>query len=214
MDEIISAIEKHFGKEWATVTGAPLIFLFACAVIGVLIYWALDKHHSERTETLNATIGQKQSLIDEYKDRLNGATPLEVAKEIVDLKSTISTLNAKINRPQRKLTKEQKERLIDLTRERLGPSFSYVISTTPDTESNRYAKEIFKAFKDGGSIFQFSLGSHDEGESGLIIYAPDPVTDVNFNKLYDVLTEAGISFSRAVDEHNPDQCYIFVTPED
>jgi hypothetical protein len=216
MSEIIHAIAAHAAQEWAVVEGAPSLVLLLACLAGATAYGALNVHFKERIDALTATIAQKQSLLDEYKERLNGMTPLEVATEISTLKSEISRISKKVTISQRSITADQKAKIKELLAPNEGdPVLWTLVSSSPDTESSRYSKQIFRALRDAGVGTQWNtLGTHDEGEAGLIFYSPPTPTDPSFVKIRNAFADAGITFTCATDENNPANHYIFVCPED
>lgn len=184
--------------EWAVVMGAPVAFLFALAIILVPMFLWIRAHYRERIEALRATIEHKQSQLDEYKDRLHG-TPLEVAKEIIDLQTAVERLKGRVERPQRRLSDEQAAAMREVLvaaqdEDKLTAVF---IGYAPETESSRYSSQLAQFFHDQKIHVQKGLGQHDEGEVGLVLYLPYGVTEPvgRAKTLATALQSAGIAFA-------------------
>jgi hypothetical protein len=77
-------------------------FLITLAVLAFCMYHVFEWHYGERIAILTT---QRH----DYKEKLGGATPDQVAQQIADLKKELKDLQP---RPQRHLTDDQKERLI------------------------------------------------------------------------------------------------------
>lgn len=194
---------------------APVIYIISVAAIGFVIWLFVKAHFAQQINAMTATIAHKDSVLTDYRDRLNGATPVEVATEIVNLKSEIASLRNKVARPQRIITSEQKARITTLAASSGLAGHQLFVCATPDTESNRYAKQIVSALKEAGIECQYTaMGTHDDGESGVIMYSPENPVDFLFPKVGEIFTEAAIPFVNAVGEKELNFHYIFVCPEE
>lgn len=197
------------------MTGAPLMFLLAVIAAGAIIYFIVKGHFSQEIKALTATVAHKQSVLDDYRDRLNGHTPLEVANEINGLKALVDELKRKVARPQRVLTSEQKDKIAELAANSGLVGHYITVCATPDTESNRYAKQIVAAFEASGVHCGYNpLGTHDEGEAGVILYSPEKVADPLFCKVGEIFSDINIPFKSAISVDDTMFHYIFVCPEE
>ncbi len=218
MDEIIHAIIDHFKQEWAMVTHAPFLFLFSVLIVGAIIAYLTRLYFEERIRTLETTVDHKQGLVDEYKDRLQDKTPVEVAAELASLKAQVTAISTKVIKPQRKITPAQKKVLLEgLPRAEGLPMALLHISTCPDTESTRYARSMCAALSDTNVNAQMNTqGIHDEGERGLTIYRPDDETKriATFMKIVEVFRFAGVPFTEAQDTRDPNMHYFHIAPDE
>lgn len=217
MDDAFNWVRGHFHGEWMIVTGAPMLFSMSVLILSALACVLIRWFYLERMSALKATVDQKQSLLDEYKDRLSGQTPMEVAVEMANLKSTIAQLEKKVSRPQRRLSEDQKAKMaVFLDDHPEFKRFWFSISSTPDTESSRYCIEIYKYLISCGIQSQYNPpGHHDEGEYGITFYMPKENREGSvYDKMAKVFEKSGLKPSLGVDTFRPSASYIFVSPEE
>jgi hypothetical protein len=92
-------------REWPQVKAAPASFASAVlglsVIVGLVIWLGLNFHYAGLLEGKEAVIQQQRERIsalgdriDEYKTRLQGASPSEAANKIADLEKEIAVLRA------------------------------------------------------------------------------------------------------------------------
>jgi len=220
MDALFNWFRGHIHGELATVNGAPMLFIMAVALASAVMFFLIRAHFKQEISALKATVGHKQSLLDEYRDRLKGQTPIEVAKEITNLKDTITTLQNQVNRPQRRISSDQidtfKSEIAKCRENNLFPqNWRMSISTTPDTETARFGVQIWKLFQDISCPCLFNaVGIHGEGERGIIFYTPKDVDrDANLQAVADIFEKMGLKFIWTQDPGSPAGQYLFIAPD-
>jgi hypothetical protein len=221
MDEVFNWFRRHVHGEIAVVTGAPMLFGMAVLVVGAMLFFMIRAHFSQQIRALEATIGHKQSLLDEYKDKLQGATPLEVQQKIAGLEEQIAALDRRVNRPHRRLAMQASSEIGRMVRECIfsadpAAQFWVIINSSPDTDSSRYCAQISKCLADAGIMVggQMGPGRHDEGEYGITFYCSDFDANPRFMKLSQIFESVGLTVTRRADPNSPEQTYIFITPDE
>jgi len=85
-------------------------FWVAVAGVGLVIWWMLDRHYRGRLDTKDATIQHQDRVIQDYKDKLAGATPEEARARIEALESRLKDI------APRTLTPAQRAKLTEAMR--------------------------------------------------------------------------------------------------
>jgi hypothetical protein len=122
-------------------------FLIAAFVVGVVIWRVLNHHYKGRLETKDDLIRLKDGQLQDYKDKLSGATPDEAKEQIAALRKEIEALEPK----QRTLTPDQKKALTEFaaTKQFVG-SHAEIIYVPSVHETVVFATEIAAALQEGG----------------------------------------------------------------
>jgi len=154
VDETVSALLVRLRK----VRRVWPEFLIALAVLALCMYHVFEWHYGERFAILTA---QR----DDYKEKLGGATPDQVAQQIADLKKEVKDLHP---RSQRHLTDDQKERLIAYLTA-LAPEIKAIsVFVEASGEPQRFANEFFLVFKLAGiGTIPFSTSPNAADEKGI-----------------------------------------------
>ena len=88
MDWII----QRFVAEAAVIGAAPMTFTLAAIVIGWLIYLFLRSQFATRLDNAASTIALREAQLDDYKQKLSGATPDEAKARIDALETQVNRL--------------------------------------------------------------------------------------------------------------------------
>ena len=83
MNRIEEAI-SHVKKEWETLKSAPLTFLSTLVVAFGAAWFIFNLIHSSQVNTQKSRIDWLESQLTEYRNKLQGASPIEVAKSTED----------------------------------------------------------------------------------------------------------------------------------
>jgi hypothetical protein len=147
----------------------------------------------------NGTIGLLTTQITAYKDKLNGKSPDEAAKQIADLEAEVSRQQAKLQilmpDVQRRLTDKQKSFIIDHAKDFKEISAGAFVYSWNAGDAPLYATDFVKAFKrigiDSGGVIETFC---DDTQHGVLVGVPTvghPSSDaLRFTAL---LTEMGLS---------------------
>ena len=106
MDVFVQWLLDHWLGEMSVIAGAPGAFFVVMIVAWVTAYLVIKHNFADRIEshetratTLQAHIDQKSGLLDEYRQRLDGATPLEVQTKIAALETAVGRLTSRLEMP-------------------------------------------------------------------------------------------------------------------
>ena len=72
-------------ENFRVVREAPEAFAIMAIVIAVIVYFAIDKLHAERFAELGERVAFLNDQVNDYRNRLHGATPEDAQKEIQSL---------------------------------------------------------------------------------------------------------------------------------
>jgi hypothetical protein len=203
------------GKWWAgeckVLKDAPLFFFATFILGGVATFFVVSWHYDGRLEGLreiisnkDETIRQKDGLIDEYRVKLQGASPQEAAKRIDQLLADLDEAKRKVEKmnvgkPDRHLSPETKGSL-KLALQSIVQSLPEIsIVALPNPESQQYAKELRELFKDAGlrvtgvSWITFTTTKTDE-TYGVFIGVKSPDNPPNLaKKLQDAMNKSNFN---------------------
>lgn len=70
---MLDAVEKYIAKEWGVLISAPISFVMAIAVVGLLVWSVARWHHAERVDTLNNRLSARLDEIEALKEKLTDA---------------------------------------------------------------------------------------------------------------------------------------------
>ena len=140
MDSLI----KYVVGEMRVIADAPGIFVAAILVMGFAIWWAMDWRYGGIVANRDAQISTIQSQRDEYRDKLQGATPDEAKAKIEQLETRLARIEP------RRLSKEQRAELISSLRTATGGPYSIAIISEASGDSPQFAADISSAFRTAG----------------------------------------------------------------
>lgn len=138
----IEALANSIGDQFVTAWTAPAPFIVAA----LLAIFVTALFFRERIEAKDATIEHKDSVIDDYKEKLSGATPDQARQQIEILRAQVERLSR-----QRSLTPDQKKKLTEAAVGKSFPGSQIEIIYVPTAhETMVFATEIAKALQDAG----------------------------------------------------------------
>lgn len=168
MDAIVEEALRQLEREIGAIAGAPMLSA-ALFVLGILLAWLVLRIPRETRPEVSpgilasntAHIKLLESQLNEYKTKLNGASPDEVAQEIQRLGADLLATKANLEVIKRWYQHHTSER--HLTPEQERPLFARLTSLPPspvnqfigvgaisDPEAQQYAVEIMKVFQEAG----------------------------------------------------------------
>jgi hypothetical protein len=141
----MESIIKYVVGELSTIAHAPVAFIAAILILGTAAWWALDWRYSGIIANRDAELSSAKVQRDDYKDKLQGATPDQA-------KARIDALEARLaNVEPRRLNNEQRTKLIEKLR--LPPNISYkiAIGAKASGDSLQYQADIVGSFAAAGN---------------------------------------------------------------
>ncbi|UXN62895.1 hypothetical protein N8E89_09215 [Phyllobacterium sp. A18/5-2] len=196
--EIIDFVKDN----WASLAAAPWAFVtlvcFALAV-GFLVARFLG---AEKTALLDGRIAALKETIDDYKQKLSGASPDEAKQKISNLEARLAALEP------RELTEGQRNTLVQHLNAHHG-----VVSLMLDMaaqKSQKFAREIEKALTRSGWQVRFgqALGVSNRPSSGIRVTSFSGGEDITSEAraIMGAFSAAQIKFefSKAPAKHRPE----------
>ena len=183
-------------KEARIIRRASLIFATAILVVaGVLFYgiWqAMDWRYSGIIANINAELSSAKAVRDEYKDKLQGATPDQAKARIDDLEARVRRLEP------RTISPEQRRQIEKFVQMPTGSQYVMVIEADMQcTDCNQYSIDFDAILADAHWRHE-RIGSmlrHAASPKGVAIVTPDPSAPLpEAVALANGLTAAGIPF--------------------
>jgi hypothetical protein len=192
MDQII----KYVVGEIRVIAGAPATFVTALLVLAVAIWWAMDWKYSGIIVNRDSEITLYKSQRDDYKDKLNGATPDQAKKQLEDLQRRVDILAKHID--PRSLTADQERVLKQVaTVAREAGNVIHISGDVACTDCSIYGNEFARILDDAGwkVITGISMGPNRHPPTGLGLSVGDPQNPtLAESKLINALRAAGVPF--------------------
>src|SRR6266404_3295137 len=99
-DTFIAEALKWATGQWQIIMSAPYSFFgleFICGIILTVVAWRIiDMLYGERFSIKDATIEHQGTLISDYREKLQGASPDEAASKMGALAQEVRVLTAKM----------------------------------------------------------------------------------------------------------------------
>lgn len=102
---MLGAFKEYVVGEIGAIWQAPVTFVFALAVLGIVIWRMIAWRYSGTVESLNGRLALQSDQIGDYKEKLSGASPDEAKRRIEVLEATVKALSP------RRLDEDTKDRL-------------------------------------------------------------------------------------------------------
>lgn len=83
---------SYLSREWTVVSGAPLIFMSGWAIVAALCFAAMKLFDSGRKAALEERLRLKDDQLNDYKEKLAGASPEEARQRIAALEQRLDSL--------------------------------------------------------------------------------------------------------------------------
>ncbi|MBP6690356.1 MAG: hypothetical protein KA153_10215 [Hyphomonadaceae bacterium] len=91
----IEDIAKWLGGQFTVIAQAPLVYIATIAAVSFAIWRIVEWHFKTRLENSSSTIALLNERLQDYKDKLSGATPDEARARMDALESRIEALGPK-----------------------------------------------------------------------------------------------------------------------
>lgn len=184
------ALANTVAEQAVAVWNAPIPFLAAIIFVGWLIWLGMRAHYRGRLESKDGLIALKDGQLQDYKDKLSGATPDEARARLDALESRIDALGP------RKITAEQRRRMIPELELFRGCKVDITADAT-SADAAQLARGLTAAFNAAGWRVQngvgLGIGSTITPASGigLLVENPSALTDAQ-TAIISALNGAGL----------------------
>jgi len=164
----VEEVGKWIAGEGRVILQAPVSFLVSVALVGVAIFLILKAFFKERISVLDARLSHAQELADDYKNKLQGATPDEAAGAIRELQDRVRAIEP------RRLTNDQRQRMREVLG-RLSGSTIEVVHDGACPDANGYSMAFAHLLGEMGWRVStpMVIGPGMRPPSGLAIAIPD-----------------------------------------
>lgn len=93
---MLEALVDRFAREWAVISQAPASFLVTSILVGTVVWLALRWQFGTQLINRDGILALKEAEINDYKRKLDGASPDEAAHRIEVLEKRLSLLEPRI----------------------------------------------------------------------------------------------------------------------
>jgi hypothetical protein len=93
----VAWVRKRVLTNFAGIKAAPEAFLLLMIITIGVSYLVFQRVQSQHLEVLENKIAAREALINEYRSKLNGATPQQAANEIEKLTKTLADAQRNLN---------------------------------------------------------------------------------------------------------------------
>lgn len=140
------ALARAIWNQIVTAWNNP-VPVIACILVAWFIIRRMTKREYEvPLANMKSLVELKEAQVQDYKDKLSGATPEEAQERVARLEEQVRALTH-----QRHLSDEQKSALADAARSiPLGTCRLYIVFHPSFPEAAIFAEEIAQALRDGG----------------------------------------------------------------
>jgi hypothetical protein len=191
--ETVASVTQQF----AAVSEAPVPFFLVVALVGFGIWKFLNHHYSGRISTKDDLLTLRQAQIDDYKAKLDGATP-DAAKARMDaLEARIAEIVPQITAlGPRRLTAEQQKAMLPILDSGRGAHIT-ICSDAASADAAQFSRSLVAVFNSAGWIVRtpMVLGLGYSPPSGIGLRVKNPQSLSGAEKfVFDSLKAAGLEF--------------------
>jgi hypothetical protein len=136
-------LRKSLLDQWQVIAGAPAIFIMAILLVAVAIWIALRWAYGTRLHNKDALIDLQVAQLNDYKDKLSGASPDQA-------KARIEALETQVQQLAPRSLNEVQSSSISAVAARMGAHRIYVGSDMACPDGNRFARQLGHAFQNAG----------------------------------------------------------------
>ncbi len=148
----------HCKKEWAVLRQAPIAFCVTMLLAIAIAFAAGSWLYGRELDTQKATIEFQTQKLEDYRNKLQGASPEEAAKELGMLRSQVAELRQQVEPPKLNTVSET---------EQANPDGTYSISLIVEVIARvRPGKLTIKAAAAGLKEVSISPSAMSEVETG------------------------------------------------
>jgi len=166
----VEELVNHVLGQFRMLRDAPVPFIAAVIVAGVVIWLAMDWRYSGIIANRDSEISALKTQIEGYRNVFNGAEPEQVLKKITALQNQIASFL-----PPRRLTESDKKKLSDQLRPIASELKELIVYSDTSSESRRYATDFLAVLRElelkPTSVLTLTV---EENQEGLMVGLVDP----------------------------------------
>jgi hypothetical protein len=194
-------IWDYVQREWQALVKLPVVVIASLAASGAY-YWGSSRN-AEKIEVMSERLTFANEQLAAYKDRLQGATPDEAAKQIAALRQKIQVL---MPEHPRHLTEEQKKILASKADELKALRQPIIVFAWLIGDSTGYAFDFTKIFTAQQiPTYGINLSSCESDERGVLVGLKKPnEPSPQAIQFTDILKSAGLTVGHTAWRVDPD----------
>lgn len=161
----------YFKSEWTVLSQAPVIFGTAMVLICGIVYAVVRHQFGDRLSSLEGRLQLKDDQLDDYKNKLNNASPDEARDRIDQLEKRIGEL---ARFAPRSLSQEQRNTIRHIVAKHA--SNVTVMYDGSAADGGLFANALIEAFRSAGWQVGtgVAVGLSNAPNSGLAVRVTDP----------------------------------------
>jgi hypothetical protein len=146
----LDEIKKSLLDQWQMIAGAPVIFIMAILIVGATIWAVLRWAYGAQVQNKDALIALQVAQLNDYKDKLSGASPEQAKARIDALETQIKQL------APRSLDEVQTSSLVAAVA-RVGAHSIDVMCDMACSDGKKFAGQLGHAFKNAGWAVRYPM---------------------------------------------------------
>lgn len=160
-------------EQVAMVMNAPIPFLLVIAAVAIGIWQLVKREFATRLANAESTIALQDRQLEDYKSKLDGATPDEARARIDALERRIEEQLSAL--APRRLTDEQRQAMVGVLDSAPG-HHARVVYDAAIADTRSFAQSLMTAFDSARWVTSMSMifGPGKPPKCGLALIVPDP----------------------------------------
>jgi hypothetical protein len=176
-DSLVGSVSRQF----ETVLSAPVPFLILISLVGLFIWRYLHHHFNGRMSDKDSLLQLRDAQIQDYKEKLSGATPDEAKARIEALEVRLNQTASRIEAlGPRRISPDQIDLMVQVLEQRRGSSVS-IVSDGISGEAAQISKGLVAAFRSAAwkvtTPMVLGLGNPPVSGIALRVVNPDRLTE-------------------------------------
>ena len=169
-------VSKRLGDEWAVIAHTPILF-FASIIVAMFIFWRFCQwQYGAQLSNIQSTLDLRNAQLQDYKDKLSGATPDEAKARMDALEARIDEIIPQLAAlSPRQLGIEQRRAMLPFLEEFRG-SRVHMVSDAGSADAAQMLKALVAAFNLAGWHVSnaVGMGFSNSPPSGVAIRVVNP----------------------------------------
>jgi hypothetical protein len=140
----MESLVKYVLGEMNVIAHAPVTIVAALLIVAGVIWWAMDWRYSGIIANRDAELSSARTQRDEYKEKLQGATPDQAKARIDELEARLSSISP------RRLNDEQRAALTAKLKLPLGVLYPIALTSEASGDSPQFEADFSAVFRAAG----------------------------------------------------------------
>jgi hypothetical protein len=190
-------ITKWITGEWAVIAHAPVTFLASILVAAFLIWKIIQWQYGVQLTNTKSTLTLRDAQLQDYKDKLSGATPDEAKARMDALETRLDEIVPRIAAlGPRRISSAQRQAMVPFL-DRFRGSTVDICSDAASADAAQMSKDLSAAFNAAAwqvrTSMVMGLGMPPVSGIGIMTTNPNDLTDQQ-KAIIDAFQAAGLNF--------------------